>query len=347
MIGRSVVRRLASTRPAAWGAALLDRLASEPTCAVLTYHRIVDPATSPTIYPGLCVRPDELEWQLRALCRGREVISLADLLAVRRAEARLPRRSLLLTFDDAYIDFAEHAWPVLQAMSLPATLFVPTAFPDRDWRAFWWDRLFELVTYAAAQTKQLETPVGRFRIDSPERRLSAFRRLRDHAKTLRDRGADQLVAELESRIDAPAARGQVLGWDALRRLSADGLELAPHSRTHRLLPTLADEELRDELAASRTDLERATGHAPPAIAYPSGEHDARVVAVAREAGYEVAFTTRRGVIGPRPDEWLALPRINVGPAAHATLLRTQMAALPWVRPGHTPSRSVAPRQRGW
>ena len=35
---------------------------------------------------------------------------------------------MLLTFDDAYRDFATNAWPTLKRYGLPATLFVPTAY---------------------------------------------------------------------------------------------------------------------------------------------------------------------------------------------------------------------------
>lgn len=37
-----------------------------------------------------------------------------------------------LTFDDAFANFAEVVWPLLQERSLPATLYVPTGFIDGD-----------------------------------------------------------------------------------------------------------------------------------------------------------------------------------------------------------------------
>lgn len=40
------------------------------------------------------------------------------------------RHTYAITFDDAYRDFYTHAWPLLRALNLPATLFVPTRFID-------------------------------------------------------------------------------------------------------------------------------------------------------------------------------------------------------------------------
>ena len=46
-----------------------------------------------------------------------------------------------MTFDDAYCDFADHAWPVFRRLGVPVTLFVATEYPDHPDRAYWWDRL--------------------------------------------------------------------------------------------------------------------------------------------------------------------------------------------------------------
>jgi peptidoglycan/xylan/chitin deacetylase (PgdA/CDA1 family) len=324
---RAGLRAAASTPPAGWAAAVLERF-PRPTgavCAVLTYHRVIDPDATPETYPGLCVRPAELEAQLREIRRHYEVIGLADLLAMRRHGERLPSRSVLLTFDDAYLDFASNAWPILDSMSLPAVVFVPTSFPDRPGLAFWWERLYQLLVLAGPRGL-VETPVGRLPVASDRERRTAFRRLRDFAKSADQATVEALLSDLADAIDAPPAQGQVLGWEALRRLATEGVTLAPHSRSHRLLPQLSDDELREELAASRSDLERAIGGVPPAIAYPSGATDTRVRAAAGAAGYEIGFTTQRGVNHLDPPDWLALRRINIGLGSSATLTRTQIAA---------------------
>lgn len=40
--------------------------------------------------------------------------------------ASLPRRAVLLSFDDGFADFASDAWPLLARHAMPATVFVPT-----------------------------------------------------------------------------------------------------------------------------------------------------------------------------------------------------------------------------
>ena len=54
---------------------------------------------------------------------GYRVIGLDEAAAGLRGEAPLPARPLVLTFDDAYVDFLEHAAPVLKAHGYPATVY--------------------------------------------------------------------------------------------------------------------------------------------------------------------------------------------------------------------------------
>lgn len=54
---------------------------------------------------------------------GYTVISLDDAVAGLRGDKALPPRPLVLTFDDAYVDFLENAAPVLKAHGYPATVY--------------------------------------------------------------------------------------------------------------------------------------------------------------------------------------------------------------------------------
>lgn len=100
----------------------------------------------------------------------------------------------------------------------------------------------------------------------------------------------------------------LLGWDELGRLAAEGLSLGSHSRTHRPLPSLSPQELADELAGSRAEIEARTGRRPATFAYPFGDVDApSAAAAARE--YAVSVTTEMRALAPgdRPE---TLPRLD-------------------------------------
>jgi peptidoglycan/xylan/chitin deacetylase (PgdA/CDA1 family) len=329
---RQTVRSLASSPPAAWLLTVLERLdrGRHDGLAVLMYHRIAEPPPS-AVSTSLYVTPSALADHMDALSRRYTMVGLDDVLLARHGRRPLPRRALLLTFDDAYLDFEANAWPVLRERSLPAVLFVPTGYPDQPQRWFWWDRLGEVLS-GPMPAPTIFTSAGELAVSTFQDRQRAYRLLRERAKRLELAAATRMVEELATTLDAPPARNDVLGWASLRRLADEGLAVAPHSRSHALLPTLTDDQLDEELHGSRTDLERELGGSNTTFAYPSGAYDQRVVRAVERAGYEVALTTRRGVNALRNGKWLELLRVNVGHEANSTLLRAQVGSWMTVRP---------------
>src|ERR1051326_2578641 len=90
---------------------------------VLMYHRVDHPGTHPTLDPRLIsATPEAFEQQMQYVSAHQHAVTMAEVLESCRTGSSLPSRSVLITFDDAYCDFAENAWPILKRHRLPATL---------------------------------------------------------------------------------------------------------------------------------------------------------------------------------------------------------------------------------
>jgi peptidoglycan/xylan/chitin deacetylase (PgdA/CDA1 family) len=81
-------------------------------------------------------------------------------------------------------------------------------------------------------------------------------------------------------------------WQELRAHSERGVQIGSHGVAHAHLTRLSDDELHRELTESKHQIEEELGRPCPDIAYPFGEHDERVRAAARAAGYERAYGLR-------------------------------------------------------
>jgi peptidoglycan/xylan/chitin deacetylase (PgdA/CDA1 family) len=211
---------------------------------VLCYH-----AVSPTWPAKVAVTPDALRRQVGGLlARGYRPRTFAELAA-----APPERRTLVVTFDDAYRSVRTHALPVLRELGVPATVFACTDFTGSE----------------------RPVPMGR-----PEWEGTPH----EH----------ELVP---------------MGWDELRSLADAGWEVGSHTRSHPNLKRLDDARLAAELGGSRAACAEAMGRPCATLAYPYGDHDARVVAAAGAAGYLAACTTFPGwAATPPPLEW---PRVIV------------------------------------
>ena len=81
----------------------------------------------PASIPRSTLSPERFERQVGWLARkGYVGIRPSDWLRWRSGEADLPKKPILLTFDDAYADTAEHALPVLCQHGFGAAVYVVT-----------------------------------------------------------------------------------------------------------------------------------------------------------------------------------------------------------------------------
>lgn len=297
---------------------------------VLTYHRVDNPVARPWLDPNLIsATPEVFDEQMKYLSTHYQVIAIADVISALETEdyKQLPARAVVVTFDDAYFDFAEHAWPTLKRYGIPATLFVPTAYPDQPERTFWWDDLYNAIQNTSRED-DLDTPIG-FLSLSKASRTQVHKRLKNHLKTLQHAEMIKIVKKLCDELEVTSATNCVLGWDALRKLASEGVTLGAHTRTHPLMNRVSLEKAQDEAVGSWRDLENKIGSALPIFAYPSGGYSDEVAAMLGQQGFKMAFTTSRGINPIRNADLLRLRRINVGGKTTLPILRAQL--LPWAK----------------
>lgn len=309
---------------------LLERppVAGSQRLQILTYHQVVDAA-------GFAA-------QVEHLASHYHVLAIAEVLDLISAGRPLPPRALLITFDDAYRNVATIAWPVLRAHNVPATLFVPTGFPDRPDRVPWWDQL-EYALKHTARREPLDSAAGRLRLATPGQRADSLRRLKRRLWRLPLNEVPLVTAAVCEALGVQPPANAILGWDELRRLAAEGLALGAHTRNHPNLARLTPAEARAEIAGSLADLAREIGPTLPIFAYPGGRYNAETVEVLRDLGVKLAFTSRRGTNDmSRPDEWLQQRRNNIGPDATLAVLRVRLLQASSVLDQFRPLEAQAP-----
>lgn len=94
------------------------------TIPILVFHKVA-PIPSDAQYPRNYVRPEQFDQLLGSLQRaGYRSIDFDQYLAARNGQGSLPRKPIILTFDDGYRATIETAVPILQRHGFSATVFV-------------------------------------------------------------------------------------------------------------------------------------------------------------------------------------------------------------------------------
>ena len=298
------------------------------TLRVLTYHRIASPEL---IYPSdprlVSATPEMFARHMEWLASHYHVIDMQSALEAIVSGAPLPRRAVLITFDDGYPDFLEHAWPVLRELRLPATLFVPTAFPGKQGSAFWWDRLYAAII-TSTEPEITDQKLGRLPLHTRQDREHSVRILQSHVKSLQHTEAMTWVDDLCRRLASQEiVTPGVLGWEELKLLSEEGVTIGAHSRTHPLMTRISNEQVREEISGSQQDLENNLGKKLPIFCYPAGAYNEATCSIAKDAGIMLGFSTRLGHNHIGSCDPLCLRRINMTQRTTPTVLRGRLSRI--------------------
>jgi peptidoglycan/xylan/chitin deacetylase (PgdA/CDA1 family) len=290
-------------------------LAAPGLGVILTLHR-VRPFAPPT--PGyapnrlLEVTPEFLDAALTLIAaRGLEFVTLAE-VARRLTDGGPPFAAL--TFDDGYRDTRDVALPILERHAAPATVFFAPGLIERTAR-LWWLELEEAIRRLDA----IALPGLSLPARTPAEKGAAFERV---YWTLRARPEAELldaVAALAAQAgvtSAALAEPDFMTWDETLEFARHPLvTIGAHSLNHRRLAQWPQEAARAEMVDCKAILEARLGAKVASFAYPVGDPTSagpREFALAREAGYAIAVTTRPGLLFPEhAAHLLALPRVSL------------------------------------
>ncbi|MBA3398277.1 MAG: polysaccharide deacetylase family protein [Deltaproteobacteria bacterium] len=273
-----------------------------PTLSIVTYHHVADQSPTYPYDPDVAdATPVQFRRQMEMLARHCTPIGVDELIKSIEGEP-LPKNPVMVTFDDGYRSCHDVALPILRAVGVRATFFISTSFVTER-RLYWWERISLLIANAPRVTATINypQPIELDRND-PSLRHQLTKLIKNTASLDVDRFLDELFdafgLEWSPKIEAAYADGLIMTWDQVRALTRAGMDVESHGRRHRVLQTLDEETLDDELAGSRADLEFQLGRPIRAVAYPVGRRiarDTRIRDAIASAGYRIGLTNASGV----------------------------------------------------
>lgn len=205
-------------------------------------------------------------------------------------------KRLMVTFDDGYFNNFL-ALPVLDALQVPATVFIATHYVQTG-QGFWWDTLIRNRTTAGIPLAQIHTELGQLANQPHPAPTNYVVQRFGHAAT-------RPVGD----VDRPMTPRELRRFAAHPRIT-----LGNHTHHHASLTQHPDAEITQQITLAQTALQDLVGSAPPWISYPNGKHDARVLRAVEAAGMRLGFTSRPRKTRGTPAHPLAIGRFVVAEA---------------------------------
>lgn len=286
------------------------------TLVILMYHAVV---RSPLVIDDWCFLEEAVfRQQMEYLKRHFEILPLSQ--AIEPANEEGPDTpTVAITFDDGFQNNFDVAFPILNELSIPATIFLPTEFIGSA-ECIWFcqvNRAFTKTTHSSLSWKGRE-----YDLTTKSARAHASALIQAQLKTYpHPRLLEELrllVAELGEDPDKPAEDGSpylMLSGEAIRQMMVSRLiEFGGHTKSHAILSLLPYATRKREIVSSIARIRELTGKPCSLFSFPNGrpeDYDARCIAVLKAAGVMAAVTATEGINHPG-QPLLELQRFGIG-----------------------------------
>ena len=291
------------------------------SAVILAYHRICENDWIDKGYiPGMSVRPKTLEKHLTYLKGHFEVVSLEKLIYQLEKWENIEDKCVI-TFDDGWIDNYLNAYPILKKYNFPGTIFlVPNFVGSKKYmwfekvaRAIWKEegernekvpdlsnypylrRIGFFEAYCGSQAKTED------KIDAIVRRMKAL----NQSEIIE--AIDEISKFFKSRIPSESPDQLFLSWEQIKEMDGDGISFGSHTASHANLTLERFEDVQQELADSKKNIEDKLNKGAKTFCYPYGNYSDEVKEAVKKAGYIGATTYDQGFISRGSDPYL-MPR---------------------------------------
>jgi peptidoglycan/xylan/chitin deacetylase (PgdA/CDA1 family) len=290
---------------------------------VLLYHRVLDLSLDPQ---ELAVRPDYFNEHMAILKADYHPLTAEEFADYLKRRRKFPKRAVLVTFDDGYVDNYTNALPVLESQQLQALFFITTSFLDTG-RELWWDDLERILlgTKMKPHALALHIESEKYRYDTSQEKTlwEIYYQLQERLRLSHPDTIASVVKQLQIWAALPEEgrpQNRLMRFEELARMAASPyVEIGAHTHRHPALGVLDYEQQKQEVRQSLDILQSRLQDKIRYFSYPYGArkilgskryYNQDSLRVVKELGFELAFANYFGQVHRWTNPY-AVPRMLV------------------------------------
>ncbi len=296
------------------------------------YHYVRDLNNSR--YPNIKgLLSTDFENQLDYLSKYYDFVTMEDCLSSLKSDKSLPNNSLLLTFDDSYIDHFLTVFPILQRKGIQGSFFPPA-------KAIIENKVLDVnkIHFILASANKVENLIEdifnqlnnyrkRFNLKSNKYYFSKFAINGRYdskeivfIKRLLQVGLDTKLRNLIVRNlfnkyvgieEHVFSKELYMNIDQIKCLSRNGMFVGSHGYEHDWLNTYSEKEQRKQVESSIKFLEEIDVSTDDwVMCYPYGGYNNSLIKILKEKKCKIGLTTKVGIANLNKSNALTLERLN-------------------------------------
>lgn len=270
--------------------------------------------------------------QIRFFKQAFHIVSMEEVLAAAEGQVQLPKRALLLTFDDGYLDNYTYAMPILEESKVQASFFIPG-------KTFSEHRLLDVnkihyILASADISKLLPDVLERMNhyrgkeFDFPENKelfaeyakanrfdtkeVIFIKRMLQTVlpEKLRNRISSDLFEKYVGVTEEQLAYELYMTRQQIWIMKQHGMFIGVHGYDHYWLGNLPQEKMQEDIQRALMVMDGLIDKNCWVMNYPYGSYNDEVVACVKNKGAKIGLTTTVRVADLAQDELLLLPRLD-------------------------------------
>ncbi len=304
-----------------------------PNVTIIMYHYVRDTELTP--YPDIkALSVTDFIRQLDFLEQHYNFIGLNDILEAYQGNAdSLPQKSVLLTFDDGYIDHYNTVFPILKERGING-IFFPSAMPVVESRVLATNKIqfiFANINDIDIVKDTINQAVRNYaskysllsaneywhqhaiasRFDNATIRF--IKRMLQYAlpDDLRSQLIDEMFTSFVCDDERSFSQNLYMNCEQISEMARQGMSFGSHGYNHLWMDKLTSEEQQIDITAS-LDFLRPLGaiNIDWVMCYPYGGWNDTLIEVAKKMGCKLGFTTKPDILKFNEHQPFCLPRFD-------------------------------------
>ena len=239
------------------------------------------------LIPSNHISPEIFEQQMEYLSRKKNVIFMSELAEELIKGNSIRNNSVILTFDDGYLDNYLVAAPILKKYNLKATIFLPTGYISRT-EIQWIDEIYSVVN--KRNNNNIEYQGVSYNLEETEDFYSFYNAVCNDLITVdcyntRRKILDDITIKLDSKIQLPQL---TMSWEDVNKMLSEysNIEIGGHTVDHLDLSNICISDIKKEINDSWTKIREYTNKEPLLFSCPYGRNSEDIInTLSKESQY--------------------------------------------------------------